>query len=333
MAGLQWSGRSSPPTASSRSELTEPWKAVEAAGGEPELISLETRRASRACSHDEKGDAFAVDRAIDDVGRRPTTTGSCSPAASPTPTRCAVDERAVELRRGVLRAASKPVGVICHGPWMLVEADVVRGRTLTSWPSLQTDIRNAGGDWVDRGGRRRPAASSPAASPTTCPAFCAKLVEELAAGPARRPHERGHRPRRDPRLRPRARAARSTTAALAPLGFTRAATRRSRARRRPRRRLRAAPGADDFAIHEPIDEPRARHRRRAASHIAFRADERRGGGRVPRGGRRDTAAAASASRARAPSTAPGYHGAFVLDPDGNNVEAVWHAPSSLIEPA
>ena len=76
------------------------------------------------------------------------------------------DENMVEFVREFF-AQGKPVAVICHGPWLLVETDVVRGRTVTSWPSLETDIRNAGGEWVDERGRGRRRASSPAASRTT----------------------------------------------------------------------------------------------------------------------------------------------------------------------
>ena len=78
---------------------------------------------------------------------RATTTGWSCLEVSQTPTRCALDREAVRFVRG--SSSGKPVGVICHGPWTLIEAEVVRGRTLTSWPSLQTDLRNAGAKWVD----------------------------------------------------------------------------------------------------------------------------------------------------------------------------------------
>jgi protease I len=160
-------------------ELTEPWKAVEAAGGDPELISLETGHI-QGMQHDEKGDAFAVDRAIDDADAA-EYDGLVLPGGVANPDNLRVDERAVRFVSAFFDA-NKPTGVICHGPWMLVEADVVRGRTLTSWPSLRTDIRNAGGEWVDREVVvDRGLVTS--RKPGDLPAFCAKLVEELAEGP------------------------------------------------------------------------------------------------------------------------------------------------------
>ena len=159
--------------------MTEPWKAVEAAGGDPELISLETGHI-QGMQHDEKGDAFAVDRAIDDADAA-EYDGLVLPGGVANPDPLRTDERAVRFVSAFFDA-NKPTGVICHGPWMLVEADVVRGRTLTSWPSLRTDIRNAGGEWVDqevvvdRG-------LVTSRKPDDLPAFCAKLVEELAEGP------------------------------------------------------------------------------------------------------------------------------------------------------
>ena len=160
-------------------ELTEPWKAVRAAGADPELISLESGHI-QGMKHDEKGDAFAVDHTLEDIDAS-RYDGLVLPGGVANPDRLRTDGRAVAFVQSFF-ADSKPTGVICHGPWMLVEADVVRGRTLTSWPSLQTDIRNAGGDWVDaevvvdRG-------LVTSRKPDDLPAFCAKLVEELAEGP------------------------------------------------------------------------------------------------------------------------------------------------------
>jgi protease I len=161
-----------------QSELTEPWEAVRAAGGTPELISIDEGRI-QGFRHLDRADTFPVDRvaseaSVDDYD------GLVLPGGVANPDRLRMDEDAVAFVRGFFDAG-KPVAVICHGPWTLVEADVVRGRTITSWPSLRTDIRNAGGRWVDQevcvdGG----VVSS--RKPDDLPAFCAKLVEEIAEG-------------------------------------------------------------------------------------------------------------------------------------------------------
>jgi len=159
-------------------ELTEPWKAVKSAGGRPELVSLETG-SIQGFNHDEKADTFAVDHAIDEVSPD-DYDGLVLPGGVANPDALRMDDRAVSFVQGFFEQG-KPTGVICHGPWMLVEADVVRGRTLTSWPSLRTDIRNAGGAWVDRevvvdGGLVT------SRNPDDLPAFCDTLVEKLAEG-------------------------------------------------------------------------------------------------------------------------------------------------------
>src|SRR5919197_380827 len=128
-------------------ELTEPWKAIEEAGGEPELISLEPGKA-QAFNHLDKGDTFEVDRTVDDADAS-DYDGLVLPGGVANPDILRTNEKAVSFTRQFFEAG-KPVAAICHGPWTLVEADVVRGRTLTSWPSLKTDIRNAGGQWVDQ---------------------------------------------------------------------------------------------------------------------------------------------------------------------------------------
>ena len=127
-------------------ELTEPWKAVESEGGTPELISLEAGEI-QAFNHLDKGDRFPVDRTVADASAS-DYDALVLPGGVANPDFLRMKDDAVAFARAFFEEA-KPVGVICHGPWTLVEADVLRGRTITSWPSMKTDIRNAGGTWVD----------------------------------------------------------------------------------------------------------------------------------------------------------------------------------------
>jgi protease I len=127
-------------------ELTEPWKAVEEEGGQPELLSVESGEI-QGFNHLDKGDTFKVDHAVSDVDPS-DYDGLVLPGGVANPDFLRTDDDVVGFVRTLVEAG-KPAGVICHGPWTLVEADVVKGKTLTSWPSLQTDIRNAGGNWVD----------------------------------------------------------------------------------------------------------------------------------------------------------------------------------------
>jgi protease I len=127
-------------------ELTEPWKALEAAGAEPELVSLAPGRI-QMMKHDDKGDTFPVDRTVAEASAADYAM-LVLPGGVANPDRLRMEPKAVQFAREFM-AADKPVAAICHGPWLLVEADVVRGRRLTSWPSLRTDVRNAGGEWVD----------------------------------------------------------------------------------------------------------------------------------------------------------------------------------------
>lgn len=127
-------------------ELTEPWKTVKEAGGTPKLIAPE-RGKVQAFNHLDKADTFDVDAAIDEVDAA-AYDGLVLPGGVANPDQLRTVKRAVAFAKAITDAG-KPVAAICHGPWTLVEAGVVRGRTLTSWPSLQTDIRNAGGAWVD----------------------------------------------------------------------------------------------------------------------------------------------------------------------------------------
>ncbi len=127
-------------------ELTDPWEAVRSAGGTPRLVST-TAGPVQAFDHLDKADTFAVDQVVSeaDAGEYDALV---LPGGVANPDELRTDAAAVALAREFLDL-DKPVAAICHGPWTLVEADVLPGRTLTSWPSLRTDIRNAGGTWVD----------------------------------------------------------------------------------------------------------------------------------------------------------------------------------------
>src|SRR3954447_7296811 len=159
-------------------ELTEPWKAVEQAGGSPELISVDDGEV-QAFNHLDKADTFKVDKVAKDADAS-DYDGLVLPGGVANPDFLRTDEDAVRFVRGFFEQA-KPVGVICHGPWTLVEADVVKGRTLTSWPSLRTDLRNAGANWVDEEVVVDEGLVS-SRKPDDLPAFCAKIVEEFAEG-------------------------------------------------------------------------------------------------------------------------------------------------------
>jgi protease I len=166
-------------------ELTEPWKAVESAGGRPELVSVKPDRI-QGFEHLDKGDTFPVDVTASDADAS-SYDGLVLPGGVANPDFLRADEDAVRFVRSFVEQG-KPVAAICHGPWTLVEADVVRGRTLTSWPSLRTDIRNAGGTWVDEevhvdGGLVT------SRKPDDLPAFCAKTIEEIAEGAHARQRE------------------------------------------------------------------------------------------------------------------------------------------------
>ncbi|MFG3441022.1 type 1 glutamine amidotransferase domain-containing protein [Nonomuraea sp. NPDC047897] len=128
-------------------ELTEPWKSVKQAGGTPKLISTESGQI-QAFNHLDKGDTFAVDATVEDVSAA-DFAGLVLPGGVANPDFLRMDDKAVRFVRDFFDAG-KPVAAICHAPWTLVEADVVRGRMVTSWPSLRTDLRNAGAEWVDR---------------------------------------------------------------------------------------------------------------------------------------------------------------------------------------
>ena len=159
-------------------ELTEPWKAVQKAGGQPELVSLKPGKI-QGFNHYDKADTFDVDKTVEEVSAS-DYDGLVQPGGVGNPDTLRGDENAVNFVREFFEQG-KPVAVICHGPWMLVEAGVVRGRKVTSWPTLQTDIRNAGGNWVDKEVVVDNGLVT-SRKPDDLPAFNAKLVEEFAEG-------------------------------------------------------------------------------------------------------------------------------------------------------
>jgi protease I len=159
-------------------ELTEPWKAVKEAGATPELVSLEEGEI-QAFDHYDKADTFKVDRTVEEASAD-DYDALVIPGGVGNPDTMRGDENAVQLVRDFFEQG-KPVGVICHGPWMLVEAGVVRDRKVTSWPSLQTDIRNAGGNWVDEEVVVDQGLVT-SRKPDDIPAFNDKMIEEFAEG-------------------------------------------------------------------------------------------------------------------------------------------------------
>ena len=159
-------------------ELTAPWRAVQEAGATPKLIAPESGEI-QAFNHLDKSSTYTVDQSLADADAD-DYDALVLPGGVANPDQLRTDERAIQFVQQIF-AAGKPVGVICHGPWTLVEADLVRGRKLTSWPSLKTDIRNAGGEWVDEEVVVDHGLVS-SRNPDDLPAFCAKIIEEFAEG-------------------------------------------------------------------------------------------------------------------------------------------------------
>ena len=159
-------------------ELTEPWQAVEKAGGEPVLVSPETGKV-QAFDHLDKADTFDVDVAVADA-RVDDYAGLVLPGGVANPDALRLDADAVGFVKAFFEAG-KPVAAICHAPWVLAEADVVSGRRLTSWPSLQTDLRNAGAEWVDEEVVVDDNLVT-SRKPDDLPAFNQKMVEAFSAG-------------------------------------------------------------------------------------------------------------------------------------------------------
>jgi deglycase len=159
-------------------ELAEPWRAVVDEGAKVELISLEEGEI-QGFNHYDKADTFKVDRTVEEA-RADDYDALVIPGGVGNPDTLRADENAVQFVRDFFQQG-KPVGAICHGPWMLVEAGVVRDRRVTSWPSLQTDIRNAGGNWVDEEVVVDQGLVT-SRKPDDLPAFNEKIVEEFCEG-------------------------------------------------------------------------------------------------------------------------------------------------------
>ena len=159
-------------------ELTKPLQAVREAGADAELLAPEAGEI-QAFNHLDKAETFGVDRAVADADPA-EFDGLVLPGGVANPDNLRTHEDAVAFVREFF-AAGKPVGVICHGPWTLIEADVVKGRKLTSWPSLATDLRNAGAEWVDEEVVTDNGLVT-SRKPDDLPAFEAKIVEEFSEG-------------------------------------------------------------------------------------------------------------------------------------------------------
>jgi protease I len=169
-------------------ELVEPRGALEQAGAETQLISMKTGTI-QGFNHFDEADEHEVDKAIEEVDAS-DYDALMIPGGVGNPDLMRGDENLVRFVRD-FHDQGKPIAAICHGPWMLVEAGVVRGRTVTSWPTLQTDIRNAGGDWVDKEVVVDEGIVT-SRKPDDIPAFNDKMVEEFCEGVhARRRSEAG----------------------------------------------------------------------------------------------------------------------------------------------
>ena len=159
-------------------ELTEPWEKIKQAGATVKLISLEKGKI-QGMNHSEKGDQFDVDETVGNVSAE-NYDGLVLPGGVLNPDTLRMNDTAVDFIRDFFKQ-HKPVAAICHGPWTLIEADVVRDRTVTSWPSLKTDLKNAGANWVDEECVCDEGLVT-SRNPDDLPAFCDKAIEEFAEG-------------------------------------------------------------------------------------------------------------------------------------------------------
>ena len=159
-----------------QAEFTQPWEAIKSAGATVELVSVESGKI-QGFNHLDKADKFTVDKALSEADPA-DYDGLVLPGGVANPDNLRTHSAAVNFVKTFVEQ-SKPVAAICHGPWTLVEADVVKGRTLTSFPSIQTDIRNAGGTWVDETVHVDQGLIT-SRNPDDLEAFCSKAIEEFA---------------------------------------------------------------------------------------------------------------------------------------------------------
>jgi protease I len=159
-------------------ELTDPKAALEAAGGTVDIVSPQQDKV-KGWQHTKWGDEFAVDRTIADA-RAEDYDALLLPGGVMNPDKLRINPQVIAFVRSFVDAG-KPIAAICHGPWTLIEAGAVKGRTLTSWPSLQTDLRNAGAKWVDQECVVDHGLVT-SRKPDDLPAFNRKMIEEFAEG-------------------------------------------------------------------------------------------------------------------------------------------------------
>ncbi|MGN6689069.1 MAG: type 1 glutamine amidotransferase domain-containing protein [Actinomycetales bacterium] len=160
-------------------ELTEPWQAVQEAGGTPKLVSTQDGTV-QAFNHLDKADTFPVDVVVSQTSAD-DFDGLVLPGGVANPDFLRTQQDAVDFAKAFM-TSGKPVAVICHGPWTLINAGTVNGRTITSWPSLQTDLRNAGATWVDEEvvvDDNGPGLLISSRKPDDLKAFCGEIVDKF----------------------------------------------------------------------------------------------------------------------------------------------------------